>query len=95
MSETPSLYRRALGWGKSGGAGGALGILGATFGGCSFATGAALLPVGLATDKSGLTASGAITLGVGALLTALGVWAINANPRFEQPGVGAQYELRP
>jgi hypothetical protein len=95
VSETPSLYRRALGWGKSGGAGGALGILGVTFGGISFATGAALLPVGLATDKSGFTTSGAVTLGVGALLTAFGVWAISANPRLEQPGVGAQYELHP
>jgi hypothetical protein len=95
VSATPSLYRRALGWGRSGGAGLALGVLGVTFGGCSLGTGAALLPVGLATDKSGLTTSGAITLGVGALLTALGIWAINTHPKLEQPGAGAQYDLTP
>jgi hypothetical protein len=95
VSATPSLYRRALGWGKSGGAGFALGVLGVTFGGCSFATGAALLPVGLATDKSGLTTSGAITVGVGALLTALGIWALDTHPKLEQPGAGAQYDLSP
>jgi hypothetical protein len=95
VSPTPSLYRRALGWGRSGGGGLALGVLGATFGGCSLATGAALLPVGLATDKSGLTISGAITLGVGAVLTALGIWAIDTHPKSEQPGAGAQYDLTP
>jgi hypothetical protein len=95
VSPTPSLYRRALGWGRSGGAGFVLGVLGATFGGMSLATGAALLPVGLATDKSGLTTSGAITLGVGAVLTALGIWAIAENPELRRPGAGAQYDLPP
>jgi hypothetical protein len=95
ISPTPALYRRALGWRRSGGALSVLGILGASFGGCSLATGASLLPVGLATDNSGLTTSGAITLGVGAVLTALGIWAIAANPAFEQPGAGAQYDVGP
>jgi hypothetical protein len=93
VSPTPSLYRKALGWGRSGGGSYALGILGVTFGGVSFVTGAALLPVGLATDKSGFTTSGAITLGVGAVLTTLGIWAISANPKLKQPGAGAQYDL--
>ena len=92
-SPSPSVYRRALGWRRSGGAGFALGVLGATFGGSSFATGAALLPVGLATDRHGLTLAGEITLGIGALLTAAGIWAIANNPLMEQPGAGAQYVL--
>jgi hypothetical protein len=51
--------------------------------------------VGVATDKSGLTTSGAITLGVGAVLTALGIWAMAENPILEQPGAGAKYDLTP
>jgi hypothetical protein len=95
VATTPSLYRRALGWRRSGGAGSALGIVGITFGGVSLATGATLLPIGLATDKSGLTKSGAITLGVGAVLTALGIWAVVENPTQVQPGASAQYDLGP
>lgn len=95
VSPTPSLYRRALGSRRSGGAGFVLGVLGTTFGGISLATGAALFPVGLATNKSGLTTSGAITLGAGAVLTALGIWAIAENPALEQPGAGARYDLGP
>jgi hypothetical protein len=95
VSQTPSLYRRALGARQSGGAGFVLGVLGATFGGSSLATGSALLPVGLATNKSGLTVSGAVTLFAGAVLTAFGIWAIVSNPILEQPGAGAQYALTP
>jgi len=95
VSPRPSLYRRALGSRRSGGAGSVLGVLGTTFGGVSLATGAALLPVGLATDKPGLTTSGEITLGAGAVLTALGIWGIVRNPALEQPGAGAQYDLGP
>ncbi len=89
----PTVYRRALGWRKSGSAGFILGVLGVTFGGSSFATGAALLPVGLAKDNRDLTIAGGITLGVGAVLTAVGIWAITSNPLMEQPGAGAQYDL--
>ena len=95
VSQAPSLYRRALGSRRSGGAGFVLGVLGASFGGVSLVTGTALLPVGLATDKSGLTTSGAITLAVGAVLTVLGIWAIAENPALEQPGAGAHYGLGP
>jgi hypothetical protein len=95
VSTTPSLYRRALGWRRSGGALAALGIVGVTLGGVSLATGAALLPIGLATDTSGMTTSGAITLGVGAVLTALGIWAVTENPSLVQPGAAAQYDLGP
>ncbi len=95
VSPTPSLYRRALGSRRSGGAGFVLGVLGTAFGGISLATGASLFPVGLATDKSGLTTSGAITLAAGGVLTALGIWALAENPALEQPGAGAQYDLGP
>ena len=92
-SPSPTVYRRALGWRQRGGAGFALGVLGASFGGVSFVTGAALLPTGLAKDNHGLTVAGGITLGVGALLTAAGIWAITNNPLMEQAGAGAQYGL--
>jgi hypothetical protein len=95
VSPEPTLYRRALGSRRSGGAVSVLGILAITFGGTSLATGAALLPVGLATGQSGLTTAGAITLGVGAVLTTLGIWAVVANPSYLQPGAGAQYGLGP
>ena len=95
VSSTPSLYRRALGSRRSGGAGAVLGILGISFGGLSLATGAALLPLGLATGDSGMTTAGAITLGVGAVLTALGIWAVIENPALVQPVAGAQYNLGP
>jgi hypothetical protein len=90
VSPTPSLYRRALGSRRHGSV---LGVLGVAFGGTSLVTGAALLPVGLATDHSGLTTAGAITLGAGAILTALGIWALATAPTLEQPGAGARYEL--
>lgn len=93
VSPSPSLYRRALGWRRSGGPGFALGVLGATFGGISFATGAALLPVGLVKDSHGMALAGEITLGTGALLIAAGIWAIVNHPLMEQAGAGAQYAL--
>lgn len=90
-SPRPLLYRRALGWRKAGSAGFVLGVVGASFGGVSFVTGAALLPTGLATGSHGITLAGGITLGVGALLAAAGIWAMADNPLMEQAGAGAQY----
>ena len=95
IAPTPSLYRRALGSRRRSGAGFALGVLGVSFGGASLVTGGALLPIGLATDRSGFTTAGGITLGAGAVLTALGIWALATHPVFEQPGAGAQYNLAP
>lgn len=92
-SPTPTVYRRALGWREPGGAGFVLGVLGASFGGASFITGAALLPTGLAKDNHALTLAGGITLGAGALLTAAGILAIASHPLGEQAGAGAQYGL--
>jgi hypothetical protein len=93
VSPNPTLYRRALGWRQAREAGFTLGVLGATFGGVSLATGGALLPVGLARDSHGVTLAGGITLGIGALLTAAGIWAIAKHPLMEQAGAGAQYGL--
>jgi hypothetical protein len=93
VSPSPTLYRHALGWRQAREVGFTLGVLGASFGGVSFVTGGALLPVGLAKDSQGLTLAGGITLGVGALLTAAGIWAIAKHPLMEQAGAGAQYEL--
>jgi hypothetical protein len=92
-SPSPTVYRRALGWRQRGDAGFVLGVLGASFGGASFVTGAALLPTGLAKDSHALTLAGGITLGVGALLTAAGIWAMANHPLAEQAGAGAQYAL--
>jgi hypothetical protein len=92
-SPRPTAYRHALGWRKSGGAGFALGVVSVAFGGMSVTTGAALLPVGLVGDSHGLTLAGEITLGVGAVLTVLGIWAMANSPSLVQPGAGAQYEL--
>ena len=91
VSPSPTVYRRALGWRERGGAGFVLGVLGASFGGASFVTGAALLPTGLAKDNHGLAFAGGITLGAGALLTAAGILAIANHPFAEQAGAGAQY----
>jgi hypothetical protein len=60
----------------------------------SFGTGGALLPVGLAKNSRGMTPAGEITLGAGALLIAMGVWAIVNHPLMEQAGAGAQYAPR-
>jgi hypothetical protein len=38
--------------------------------------GASMLPIGLAKDIGGLTLAGGISLGVGAVLTALGIWSL-------------------
>ncbi len=92
-SPSPTVYRHALGLRTRGSAGFVLGVLSAIFGGASFATGAALLPIGLAKDSHGMTVAGGITVGAGALLTAVGIWAIANNPSTEQAGAGAQYGL--
>ena len=90
----PTLYRRALGHRRSRGRRHApRRIVGVTFGGMSFVTGAALLPIGLATDHDGMTLAGGLTLGVGAVLTAVGIVAIARSPAIEQPGAGTQYDL--
>ncbi len=89
----PTVYRRALGSYDSAGAGLPLGIVSVSLGGASFVTGAALFPVGLANDDRGMGLAGGITLAVGALFVALGIYAIEASPATEQPGASIQFPL--
>ena len=93
VGDRPFLYRRVLARRSSGGAGEALGVLGVTFGGLSLATGATLLPIGLATEHDGMSLAGGVTLAAGAALLVAGIYALAANPAHEQPGVGASYPL--
>lgn len=86
----PTVYRRALGSYRSGGAGLVLGILGAAFGGAAVITGMTLLPVGLALDDDAMALAGGISFAAGGLLTGLGVWAISESPSTEQPGASIQ-----
>lgn len=89
----PSVYRRALSHSEGGGAGFVLGIVGASLGGMSMVTGAALLPIGLAKDREGLTIAGSITLGVGTVLTAVSILAILADPPSYQAGSSIHYPV--
>lgn len=91
----PTVYRRALGSYDSAGAPLVLGILGVVFGGASFVTGSVLFPVGLGSEDAGLTTAGAITLGVGAALTALGIVGIAMSPTTVQQGSAVQFLLPP
>jgi hypothetical protein len=93
VGAVPTVYRRALGSYESAGAGLVLGILGVTFGGMSAITGMVLLPVGLANENDGMTLAGGITLGVGALLTTVGIIGIAVSPSTEQPGASIQFVL--
>jgi hypothetical protein len=92
----PSVYRRSLSIydGRSG-AGRVLGIIGTALGGTAVMTGAALLPIGLAKDLDGLTLAGGISLGAGAALLALGIWAIRHNAATYRPGSSNHFPLTP
>lgn len=89
----PSVYRRALSRSGGGGAGYVLGIIGTTFGGISVVTGTALLPIGLAKDSTGMTTAGAITLGVGAVLTTISILAMVADPPEYQSGASLHFPI--
>jgi hypothetical protein len=92
----PTVYRRSLSiYDHRSGTLNVLGIIGTSLGGASIATGAALLPIGLAKDSSGLTFAGGITLGAGAALLALGIWAIRQDPPTFRPGSSIHYPLPP
>ncbi len=92
----PSVYRRSLSIYEDNTGGTRLfGILATSIGGASLITGAALLPIGLSKDNNGLTVAGGISLGVGAILTALGIWAINADAPTFRPGASNHFPLAP
>lgn len=89
-----SVYRRSLAvYDSRKGGGYKFGIVGTVLGASGMVTGAALLPVGLADDKSAMALAGGVTLGVGTALMALGIWLINANAPTIRPGSWAHYPL--
>jgi hypothetical protein len=89
-----SVYRRSLSvYDGSTGAGLVLGILGTVFGASAAITGIVLLPVGLGNENDGLAIAGAITLGAGAALLALGIWAITLDSPTYRPGTSVHFPL--
>jgi hypothetical protein len=90
----PSVYRRSLSvYTDTSGGLRLFGILATSIGGASAITGAALLPIGLAKENGGLTTAGGITLGVGAVLLAVGIWAIRADSPTYRPGSSNHFPL--
>jgi hypothetical protein len=81
------VYRRSLSvYDGDTGALRTLGIIGTSVGGAALVTGVVLLPIGLSDDSDGLTTAGGITLGVGAAVMALGIWAIRRDAPTFRPG---------
>lgn len=90
----PSVYRRSLSvYEDNTGSLRVVGIVATAVGGTAVATGAALLPIGLAKEHGGLTVSGGITLGVGAALLAFGIWAIRKDAPTFRPGSSNHFPL--
>lgn len=82
-----TVYRRALSlYEDHTGALRTWGIISTSVGGTAALTGAVLLPIGLGKDIDGLTTSGGITLGAGALLLTFGIWAIRKDAPTFRPG---------
>jgi hypothetical protein len=87
-----SVYRRSLSvFHRRGGTLRVLGIIATSLGGASVATGTTLLPIGLSRGNDGLTEAGAITLGGGGLLIAIGVWAILHERSTYRPGSSTHF----
>jgi hypothetical protein len=92
----PTVYRRSLSiYENRSGTLRVLGIVGTALGGTAAMTGAALLPIGLAKGYDGLTVAGGISLGAGAALLALGIWAIRHDAPTIRPGSSNHYPLTP
>jgi hypothetical protein len=90
----PSVYRRSLSvYTDNTGGVRLFGILATSIGGASAVTGAALLPIGLAKENGGLTVAGGLSLGVGAVLLAVGIWAIRADAPTYRPGSSNHFPL--
>ncbi len=90
-----TVYRRALTYYKPQQSGSArpLGIVSMSLGGMAMVTGAALLPIGLSKDKDGLASAGLISLGAGAVLTALGIWSVWGTGSTYRPGSAIHYSF--
>jgi hypothetical protein len=92
----PSVYRRSLSvYTDNTGGTRVLGIIATAVGGTAMLTGTALLPIGLAKDIDGLTVAGGISLGAGAALLALGIWAIRHDSPTYRPGSSNHFPLAP
>lgn len=92
----PSVYRRSLSIYEDNTGGVRLfGILSTSIASASLITGAALLPIGLAKDNTGMTVAGGVTLGLGSVFLALGIWAINADAPTFRPGASNHFPLAP
>ena len=91
----PSVYRRSLSiYEDQTGATRVTGIILTAVGGTSAATGAVLLPIGLAKDSTGMTTAGGITLGAGAALLTLGILMMRADAPTYRPGSSNHFPLR-
>jgi hypothetical protein len=91
----PAAFRKALSYSQPGSTGAkVLGILSTTFGGMSALVGTVFLPVGLAKDSGGMVTAGAITLGAGAILIALGVVTLQRNPDVYRDGAQTHFQLQ-
>jgi hypothetical protein len=91
----PAVYRKALTYYLPGKTGRQLaGILFTFFGGSSAVTGAALLPIGLAKEKDGFVTAGAITLGAGAAMLAVGIWALTTSGSVTREGAANHFLLQ-
>lgn len=91
----PSVYRRALSHYDPPGGTYVLGIVGTAIGGMTLIPGLVFLPLGLAKGNDGFTIAGAITLGVGSVLTAVSILGIVADPPSRQAGASVHYPLAP
>jgi hypothetical protein len=95
IGDAPTVYRRSLSVydRKKKGATHVLGIIGASVGTVAAITGVVLLPIGLSDDNNDLATAGGITLAAGAVLVALGVWAIRRNSDTFRPGSSIHFPL--
>jgi len=91
----PGVYRRALSYyhHKPVGFLYVFGVVATSVGGAAAMTGVALLPAGLSKHNDGLTTAGGITLGAGAALVALGIWALRHEADLYRPGSSIHFPL--
>lgn len=96
VGQKPSVYRRSLSvYDDSSGSLSVLGIIGTSLGASAVITGGVLLPIGLGRDNTGLATAGGITLGAGAAVLALGIWAIWDDAPTYRPGSAAHFAQAP